>query len=106
MSFSFRVISDAELNGSVIRAVLTLIRVLMTDSSDDSPKKRKRSASGSLQDVLKFKRNMGEDFVTHRGKPVEKKRSGPSCECKKCAQLTSAVKSIRSNLHQATNILP
>lgn len=54
----------------------------MSESECESPI-RKRRGSGKMTQIQKDARLKGEEFVTTQGKLIEKKVSGPNCNCKK-----------------------
>lgn len=54
----------------------------MSESECESPIKKRRG-SGNTTKVMKEARLRGEEFVTTKGKLVEKKSTGPDCKCKK-----------------------
>lgn len=62
----------------------------MSDSEEEQEitgKKRKLNKEMHTKEIEKLARQRGEEFVTHTGKLVEAKVTGPDCTCrKKCME--------------------
>ncbi|PSN34606.1 hypothetical protein C0J52_22019 [Blattella germanica] len=55
--------------------------MLLSESEVDSPQKKR--CSGNVRQLMKEARNKGEEFVTDKGRLVERKTTGAECGCKK-----------------------